>query len=324
MNRLCKLQKGLRADALLIGSAFGFDANAYYYFGCEGACAILVTRDEAYSFAPREVDGTTWGKAKSFTKRQLPKFIKEHKVKKLAFDEKSGLAFSAIAQHLRVKLEPYSRVMQTQRMVKDANELKLLKRAQSITKKCVREVLNEGIIGKTGNLLAGELELKARGQGTALNSFEPIVLVNEEARDPHGTPSNKRIQRGDLVLFDVGATWKRYHGDYSHTHYEGSDEVKHSAVNAVKESKRAAELAAKPGVKGSVLANAALAVLKEHGFAKTSFREEGLGLGHHIGLDVHEGLTLEETRLRKGMAFTIEPGVYTRGFGVRFEDIKMV
>jgi Xaa-Pro aminopeptidase len=324
MNRLGKLQKGLREGALLIGSAFGFDANAYYYFGCESACAILVTRDEAYSFAPREVDGTIWGKAKSFTKKQLPKFIREHKIKKLAFDENSSLAFAAINQHPKVKLAPYSRVMRAQRMVKDANELKLLKRAQSVTKKCVREVLDTGVIGKTGNLLAGELELKAREQGTALNSFEPIVLVNAEARDPHGTPSNKRIRRGDLVLFDVGATWKRYHGDYSYTHYEGGDELKRSAVNAVKESKRAAERAVRVGIRGSELANAALAILKERGFAKTSFKAEGLGLGHHIGLEVHEGERLEETRLRKGMAFTIEPGVYTRDFGVRFEDVVLL
>lgn len=324
MNRLTKLQKGLRADALLLGSAFGFDANAYYYFGCEDACAILVTRDEAYSFAPREVEGTIWGKSKSFTKKQLPAFIKEHKVKRLAFDEKSSIAFSAIAQQPKVKLEQYSSVTRTMRMTKDAGELKCIRRAQSITKSCVREVLESGLSGKTGNLLAGELELMAREHGTALNSFEPIVLVNAEARDPHGTPSNKRITRGDLVLFDVGATWRRYHGDYSFTFYEGNDERKREAIRAVKEAKRAAERAARKGVKGEALSKAALAVLSERGFSQSSFKEAGLSLGHHVGLEVHDGGRLEETRLRKGMSFTIEPGVYERGFGVRFEDIKIV
>ena len=325
MSRLVKLQSRLRkGEALLLGSADGFDANAHYYFGWEEMGAFLVTRNEAFAFTREAFGGANWTKINKFSRRQLPAFLAEHKVKRLLFDEYSAIAPAALRQASGIKLMPSAEKMLEQRVVKDAEELGRIRKAQDITKKCVARILEKGIYGKTDNVVAGLLELEARECGVALNSFEPIVLVNEEARKPHGEPSNRPICKGDLVLIDVGAVYKRYHGDYSSTLYEGKNEEIRRAIAAVKEAKAAAERKAKPGVKGSALTKAALAVLKERGFEKTSFKQAGLSLGHHVGLDVHEGRRLDDATLRKGMAFTIEPGVYAARYGVRFEDVKIL
>jgi len=324
MTRLERLQRKIgRGQALLLGSLGAFDANSYYYYGFEDFGAFLVTRGDCFAYT-REPFGENWVKMQKFGKRQLPQFVREHKIKTLLFDDNSSLAPAALRLVGKAKLKPFGAALSDLRLVKDAGELKKIKTAQAITKKCVSSVLERGISGKTDSQVAGLLELEAREMGAALNSFEPIVLVNEAAAKPHGEPSGRRIGRNDLVLFDVGASYKHYRGDYSATVYYGKDEEIREAISAVKEAKLSAERKAKPCVKGSVLTKAALAVLKERGFGKTSFKAAGLSLGHHLGLQVHEGKRLDETRLRNGMAFTIEPGVYCPRYGVRFEDMKIL
>ncbi|MFA4946020.1 MAG: Xaa-Pro peptidase family protein [Candidatus Micrarchaeia archaeon] len=325
MSRLAKLQRTLgRGQALLLGSLGAFDANTYYYFGYEDFGAFLVTRDGTHAFTREPFDAANWTKMDCFTRKQLPAFLKENKIRTLLFDEQSSIAPAALKLAGKARLEAFGSKLSEMRLVKEPGETALMRKAQSLTKACVATCLERGAYGKTDNQLAGELEKEARERGAALNSFEPIVLVNEEARKPHGEPSGRRIKRGDLVLIDVGATFKRYHGDYSTTFYEGRDERIRDALSATAEAKRAAERLAKPGATGKRLEEAALAVLEERGFGKESFKAAGLSLGHHIGLQVHEGKRFADTRLARGMAFTIEPGVYAQAFGVRFEDIKFL
>ncbi|HLD75700.1 MAG TPA: M24 family metallopeptidase, partial [Candidatus Norongarragalinales archaeon] len=130
----------------------------------------------------------------------------------------------------------------------------------------------------------------------------------------------------DAVIVDIGVKYKNYCADFTHTLYEGSDPRVTEAITAVKEAYQAARKLAKVGIKGQVLSDAALKVVEEYGFKEHSFRKIGLRLGHHVGLEVHDGATaLEDDVLKKGMAFTIEPGVYVpKKFGVRFEDIVML
>ncbi|MDO8598191.1 MAG: M24 family metallopeptidase, partial [Sulfuricaulis sp.] len=95
------------------------------------------------------------------------------------------------------------------------------------------------------------------------------------------------------------------------------------AIEAVRESTFSGVRLAQRAKTGKEVSQHCLAVLKEYGFEKNTFKDAGLAVGHHVGLAVHDGATgLEQARLKPGMAFTVEPGLYFPGkFGVRFEEI---
>ena len=330
MERLKRLQRKVAQaglDCLLLGARDAFDANTFYYSGdATPPKALLVTADAAYCYAhpKQECPGFECVEMRHF-KKQLTDFAKKHRVKKLGVDMHSDMAFAAFYIE---KAERVSFVKQllSLREIKDYGELQALRFAQDVTKQCVSEAVEEGIYGRTDNEVAGMLEYKARSRGFSLSAFEPIVLANERAAVPHGKPTQYRLRKGDCVIIDVGVRAMGYCGDYSTTVYEGRNNELRDAVSAVKEAKAASTKKAKAGVLGSELRDSSLRVLYEHGFKDVSFSAAGLSLGHQIGLDVHEGATrLEKTRLRKGMAFTIEPGVYVGGkYGVRFEDVVLL
>jgi len=330
MDRLRRLQRRIAAadlDCLLMGSRDVFDANTFYYSGdATPPKALLVTADSAYCFAhpKQECAGFECVEMRHF-KKQLTDFAEKRRVKKLGIDMHSDMAFAAFYVE-KAKHASFAKQLLSLREIKDDGELQALRFAQDVTKQCVDEALSEGIYGRTENEVAGVLEYKARSRGFPLNAFEPIVLANERAAVPHGKPTQYRIRKGDAVIIDVGVRAMGYCGDYSTTIYEGGNNGLRDAVAAVREAKSAATKKARVGAVGSELRDSALRVLYEHGFSKNSFSAAGLSVGHQIGLDVHEGATrLEKTRLRKGMAFTIEPGIYVNGkYGVRFEDVMLL
>jgi len=330
MERLKRLQRKVAAaglDCLLMGSRDAFDANTFYYSGdSTPPKALLVMPDDAFCFShpKQEVVGFENVEMRHF-KKQLTDFAKKHRVKKLGVDMHSDLAFAAFYVENATHVS-FVKQLLALREIKDDGELQALRFAQDVTKQCVSEALEEGIYGRTENEVAGILELKARTRGFSLSAFEPIVLANERAAVPHGKPTQYRIRKGDCVIVDVGVRAMGYCGDFSTTIYEGGNNGLRDAVSAVKEAKAAATKKAKAGIIGSELRDAALRILYEYGFKDVSFSAVGLSLGHQIGLDVHEGATrLEKTKLRKGLAFTIEPGIYVGGkYGVRFEDVMLL
>ncbi|VVB67895.1 Xaa-Pro dipeptidase [Candidatus Norongarragalina meridionalis] len=329
-ERLKRLQRKVASaglDCLLLGARDAFDANTFYYSGdATPPKALLMTADEAFCFShpKQECPGFENVEMRHF-KKQLTEFAKKHRVKKLGVDMHSDMAFAAFYIE-KAKHVSFVKQLLSLREIKDADEQNALRFAQDVTKQCVAEALDEGIYGRTENEVAGVLEYKARSRGFSLSAFEPIVLANERAAVPHGKPTQYKIKRGDAVIIDVGVRAMGYCGDYSTTVYDGGNNELRHAISAVREAKAAATKKARIGALGSDLRDSALHILYEHGFKDVSFSAAGLSLGHQIGLDVHEGATrLEKTRLRKGMAFTIEPGVYVNGkYGVRFEDVVLL
>ena len=113
--------------------------------------------------------------------------------------------------------------------------------------------------------------------------------------------------------------------DATRTFYQGKNKKIIDSVEAVKEAKKAAEKKVRIGATGKALSEAALKVLEEYKLSNYSYKKVGLSIGHFIGLSVHDGPSLEKTVLKKGMAFTIEPGVYLPNkYGVRFEDVTIL
>jgi Xaa-Pro aminopeptidase len=335
-KRLTRLQAALeakRVDLLVLGTREVFNSNVFYYSGEESFPSLLfVTPDSArlYSLSrpkTRALDVIEFERLDNFRK-QFKRALDEAHASVVAVDTASDLAapvtFDLIKRRKHSK--PFGRQLFELRLIKDKIEANCLKRAQALSKKTVAEVLEKDLVGRSENAVAGMLEKTARDLGVALNAFPPIVLSGERAANPHGVPSSEKISRDKVLLFDVGVRFNYYCGDYSKTVYSGAGEQR-DAVDAVQLALRAAMRKAKPGVKGKVLSKLAARVLEEKGFGENSFNKIGLSLGHFIGLDVHESLSLEKMTLRRGMAFTVEPGVYKQGaggFGIRFEEMVVL
>ena len=311
MNRLRSLQAKLKADLLILTSRDEAWADVYYYSGEETRpAAMVVTPDDA----------SLYSDDKGQPLKEFRDYAKKLKGKRIAIDEYSASAAFLMRLAKKNKIVPFGKQLLQLREIKEPVEIKNILQAQKITKQCVAETQ---FYGKSENHAAGLLELKARQKGCALNAFPPIVASGEKTSVPHAVTSENKIRHGQPLLIDVGVRYECYCGDYSTTLYGGQDKQIKDAIVAVKEAKKAAEKLAKPGTNGKRLSDTAYNVLVEYGFKGHTFRDAGLSLGHHVGLDVHDGWrNVDRTPLRKGMAFTIEPGVYVKGkFGVRFEDI---
>ncbi len=315
-TRIKRVRRLLKKNEALLLAAPRYNPNAYWLTGMDAGYALLFTRNQAELYALNDHADYSHTKIKNFSKKQLPEFLKQNKIRTLHCDAAS----LATAQKHSPKL---TKKIGFLRETKDEHEKKLVREAQRATKQAVSSVLQKNLYGKTTNQIAGLLELQARELGYALNSFPPIVAVNKDSATPHAEPNNAKYCKGDVLLIDCGCTAEKYCGDYSATIYEGRDKAIRETLCAVRESKKAAERIAKPGVTGRQLTRAAASVLKERGLHKR-FDEIGLQLGHFIGLEVHDcGRRLNDATLKKGMCFTIEPGVYG-DYGVRFEDITIL
>ncbi|NUN11379.1 aminopeptidase P family protein [Candidatus Micrarchaeota archaeon] len=321
-QRLKKLQSTLKQPVLL-ASLEAFSPNLYYYSGVQETPAVaLITKNHAFLYSWHEAEGFENYSLKGFRKNFF-ELLEKQKINKLSIDEKSDavrFVFKLLAK--KIKLSPASEGLSAPREIKSGHEISLMKKAQDLTKKIVAECSKSG----TENSFAGLMEFKARKTGFALNAFPPIVAVNENAAIPHHSPTNKKINSRDLLLVDCGLTNEKYCADYTTTFYEGKNKVWKDACVAVSEALKASAKKVRPGVKGKVLTNASLKVLSEYGFKQNTFKDIGLSLGHQLGLEVHEGSKpFDELTLKKGMAITIEPGLYfKKEFGVRFEDVFFV
>jgi Xaa-Pro aminopeptidase len=173
--------------------------------------------------------------------------------------------------------------------------------------------------------IALELEFFLRRRGSEGVAFEVIVASGERSAMPHGTASARKLRPGELVTLDFGAVVGGYHSDLTRTLALGevSRELR-DIYDAVLEAQQAALEAVRPGRTGQGLDAIARQVLSERGYGEYFAH----GLGHGVGLAVHEGPRLSkisEDVLEAGMVLTIEPGVYIPGVGgCRIEDLVLV
>ncbi|RST76369.1 aminopeptidase P family protein [Siminovitchia acidinfaciens] len=210
------------------------------------------------------------------------------------------------------------------RLVKDEQEVKLIKRACELVDFAVEVGVNELAEGKTelDMIAAIEYEIKKKGAGM---SFDPIVLAGANAASPHGTPGLTKIERGQLVLMDLGVVYEGYCSDITRTVAFGevSEKQKEIYETVLKAEAAAIELT-KPGVKAKLLDQTARKIINDAGYGEYFPHR----LGHGLGISVHEFPSMTETNeleLKPGMVFTIEPGIYIPGVaGVRIEDDVLV
>jgi Xaa-Pro dipeptidase len=209
------------------------------------------------------------------------------------------------------------------RMIKDAHELALMRRAAEITLRAHRAVLaslQEGTTQGEASRWCNEAHRRLGMTGGAL------VLFGKDAAFPHGTTKPQPLRAGDVVLVDGGGRLQGYASDITRTAVFGAPPTPRQRAiwDVVRRAQEAAFRAARPGVEAQSVDAAARKVIDEAGFGP-GYRYFTHRVGHGIGMDGHEWTYLvrgNETRLRPGMCFSDEPGIYIPGeLGIRHEDV---
>jgi Xaa-Pro aminopeptidase len=217
--------------------------------------------------------------------------------------------------------QPTVDVVERLREQKDSGELACIRDAARVAQEALEETLPRVRPGMTELQVAGILEHALRDHGSEEHPFTTIVASGERTALPHARAGTRTIARGDLLLLDFGATVSGYCSDVTRTVVVGpADERQrevHAAVHAANEAARAHVRSGMTGKEADAIARG---VLERYGLSDAF----GHGLGHGIGLEVHEGPRLSRISdqvLPEGAVVTIEPGAYLSGWGgIRIED----
>jgi Xaa-Pro dipeptidase len=222
-------------------------------------------------------------------------------------------------------LEVDNLCLQELRKVKEKNEIQLLRRAAELTSEGMRVAREAVAAGAKEYQVAAEIEYAMRKRGSSGTAFETIVASGVYSAYPHGGCSDKEIREGDLVVVDVGATYKFYRSDMTRTFVAGKpSEKQKNLYEVVRTGQVKAFEIVKPNVKAKDIDAAARKVIADAGYGEYFVHS----LGHGVGLEVHEAPTLSPDSkdiLAAGNVMTVEPGIYLVGYGgIRIEDTVLV
>lgn len=211
------------------------------------------------------------------------------------------------------------------RMVKDQAEIDAMKHAQSITDAGFTHMLEFVKAGMSELELRVELDNFMLSHGADALAFDTITVSGPNGANPHGQPSERIIQKGDMIVMDFGAAWHDYHTDMTRTVCMGTPTDEQRLVyDTVRLAQKTVEETVMPGDIGSDMHKRALAIIEKEGYGEY-FKH---GLGHGVGLEIHERpyLALSYNKpLPENSVVTVEPGIYLPGkFGVRIEDFGVV
>jgi Xaa-Pro dipeptidase len=215
-----------------------------------------------------------------------------------------------------------SDVLTALRLRKDKAEVDAMRKAVQIAQDALKAVLPLIKIGMTEKELSAELVMQLLRNGSdAEFPFAPIVSSGPNSANPHASPGERKLQAGDLLVVDWGATYNGYISDLTRTFAVGAVDAEYTKIHKiVQDANAAGRAAAKPGVPCANVDKAARDVIEAAGYGKYFTHRTG----HGIGMEAHEDPYMRGDNmqlLEPGMAFTVEPGIYLTGRnGVRIED----
>jgi Xaa-Pro aminopeptidase len=329
-DRLVELIAERELDQLFVSDLI----NVRYltgFTGTNGAC--LVGRDERIFFtdfryterAEREV-GEEWERPKG--ERELVPQIAARMKGRVGFED----AKLSVRQLTRLEgaisdgaeLSPAGDLVEQLRAVKEPEEIERMAAASELADEVFLWAVEPGLAGRTERDVARACEARIRELG-AEPAFPPIVGAGANGAQPHAEPGDREIGSGELVVFDMGAELDGYCSDGTRTFATGEPGEEAREVYDLTLAAQLASLQAiRPEAEGREVDAVAREIITEAGHGD----EFGHGLGHGVGLEVHETprlATTSEDELREGNTVTVEPGIYLPGrFGVRIEDLVVV
>ncbi|MEM7681752.1 MAG: aminopeptidase P family protein [Planctomycetota bacterium] len=215
--------------------------------------------------------------------------------------------------------------MLLQRAVKTPDEVRAIRKAIKVQQQAFSDLLEDLTPGRAESDIAAELQHRMLSLGAESVSFPSIVAADANAALPHAVPGRKKLRAGGLLLIDWGAKVDGYCSDMTRVVAMGKMRpVLRNAYQVVLDAQLAGIDAIRPGVKLKDVDAAARKVIADAGLGDRF----GHGLGHGIGLEIHEAPTLgarAQGVLKPGHVVTVEPGVYLPGVGgIRIEDDVLV
>jgi Xaa-Pro aminopeptidase len=224
-----------------------------------------------------------------------------------------------------VELVPAGGMLEQLREVKDEGELAAVRAAAELADEAYAELRDRGLRGRTEREVALQLARSLVDRGAEGSSFPPIVAAGAHGARPHAEPRDAEIPSGTLVVVDLGARVDGYCSDCTRTLATGPvDDRALEVYELVRRAQAEGLSAARAGAEYSAVDAVAREIIERAGHGERF----GHGLGHGVGLDVHEAPRLAKTsegKLRAGNVVTVEPGVYLPGeVGVRIEDLVVV
>ncbi len=254
--------------------------------------------------------------------------LKNKEIKELSFesDDINYKTYQDFKTKLELKeLNAVNGIVEELRLIKDKNELEKIKKAVEIADKGFQFLLDFIKPGKTEKEISLELEYFMKKNGGEANAFDFIVASGKRGALPHGTASNKIVEKGELITIDFGTVYQGYHSDMTRTVALGEVSAKQKEIYSIVLE---AQLKVIDNIKAGMSCVDADKIARDL-IAKAGYKENfGHGLGHGIGLEIHEGPRLSYTAdgiIKEGMIVTDEPGIYISGFaGVRIEDDLLI
>ncbi|MBA3484625.1 MAG: aminopeptidase P family protein [Pirellulales bacterium] len=256
------------------------------------------------------------------------KVLEQAKIARLGIEGDSmtvGLRDALSAALPKAELVPTAGWVEELRLLKDKEEVDRTRRACDLARRCFEVVRAKLTPDMTEQQVSNELEYQARQFGAKRMSFETIVAVGPRAALPHARPTGRRIGESDFTLIDWGVNEGLYMSDLTRVLATAKISPKlRKLYGVVLKAQLAGIDAIRPGATCEAVDRAARNVIEKGGYGK----HFGHGLGHGVGLEIHEAprLAQGQTReLKSGMIVTVEPGVYFPGWGgIRIEDDVLV
>ncbi|MEX2212252.1 MAG: Xaa-Pro peptidase family protein [Gaiellaceae bacterium] len=224
-----------------------------------------------------------------------------------------------------LELVPRKGVVEVLRAVKDERELDRIRKAATIADRVYERLTEERFVGRTERDLVWRVHELLHEEGADTAGFDPIVAAGPTGAIPHAHPGDRVIGSGETIVVDLGAQLDGYTSDCTRTFATGElPERLRDAYEVCRQAQAAGLEAVRPGVTGRDADDAARRVIEASPFAGAF----GHGLGHGVGMQVHEAPTLRpesEDVLEAGNVVTVEPGIYLEGEGgIRIEDLVIV
>ena len=317
--------------------------NEIYYeagYSCDNVIYLSLNGERFFITDGRyEIDAKQNAKAEVIVSKNLlktakqlilQKRVKRVKIDPLNWDYESFVSLSKI-----VNLQKIANYSHKKREIKTEKELNIIRESVKKGAEAFEEFKSNIETDISEFELSYRFKEKLTNRGKNELSFEPIVAINENSAKPHSFVSEKLLQNGDLLLLDAGLKYKRYCSDRTRTISINGD-ISVSKIQKFKNNEqqkiydivlKAQEEAIKNikvGMKINQLDKIARDIITKEGYGKYFVHS----LGHGVGLDIHEYPYVNsknETIIKEGMVFTIEPGIYLPNrFGVRIEDMVLI
>ena len=315
-----------KLDAALVS-----DPNAIFYFTGtrfspgERLLALVVKQDGSWKLCinilfPYEVAVPALWYSDAQDGVQL---LSEELTGRVAVDKGFPARFLLRLQQVKPELKLIlGTVIDEVKAIKTAQEQEKMLRASQVNDSVMEQVASLIQIGKSEYELQQQIDSLFR-QVSQGNSFDTIVAYGDHAADPHGIPGERKLQRGEAVVVDMGCVVDGYCADMTRTFFVGEN-TEREIYDTVLKANLAGIAAVKPGIPFKDIDRAARQVIEDAGYGEYFIHR----LGHGIGMEVHEPFDVsatDEVIVREGMCFSIEPGIYIPGrVGIRIEDLVCV